>query len=173
LLKPQIEQFLPKVTQFGLRLGICQLTDFLCFHVFAYRRDTKRVAIGSFDAASRNDSLANTSVTPPNSNNTFPGRITATQVSGGPLPLPMRVSGGRLVIGLSGNTRIHNLPRRFMLRDKATRHASSCVVVTHARSSACNPYSPNATVAPRHAVPVRLPRWALRYFTLLGIIGIV
>jgi hypothetical protein len=60
-----------------------------------------------------------------------------------------------------------------MFRDNATRQASICVVVTQARSSACSPYSPNETDAPRHAVPVRLPRWAFRYLTRLGINGMV
>ena len=31
-----------------------------------------------------------------------------------------------------------------------------------------NPYSPNATVLPREAIPARLPRCILRYFTLAG-----
>ena len=39
---------------------------------------------------------------------------TATHPSGEPLPFPMRVSAGFLVIGLSGNTRIQTLPPRLM-----------------------------------------------------------
>src|SRR5437879_821848 len=84
----------------------------------------------------------------------------------------MRVSGGRDVTGLSGKTRIHSFPLRFMLRVSATRAASSCVLVSQARSSVCNPNSPKSIVRLREAVPFRLPRWAFRYFTRLGINGI-
>ena len=43
-----------------------------------------------------------------------PGFTTATHSSGDPLPLPMRVSAGFFVIGLSGKIRIHTLPPRLM-----------------------------------------------------------
>src|SRR5216117_2243959 len=102
----------------------------------------------------------------------LPGRTVATQNSGWPLPLPMRVSGGRAVTGLSGKTRIHNFPLRFMLRVSATRAASNCVLVIHARSSVCKPNSPKSILRLRKAVPFRLPRWAFRYFTRFGINGI-
>jgi len=62
--------------------------------------------------------------TPSISNNILPGRITATQASGAPLPLPIRVSAGFFVIGLSGNKRIHTLPPRLMKRVIAIRAAS-------------------------------------------------
>ncbi|NNE37083.1 MAG: 50S ribosomal protein L16, partial [Gammaproteobacteria bacterium] len=39
-----------------------------------------------------------------------------TQYSTLPLPLPCLTSSGFLVIGLSGNTRIHNLPPRLIWR---------------------------------------------------------
>src|SRR5437899_3491447 len=39
-------------------------------------------------------------------------------------------------------------------------------------SSACKPYSPKATELPRWATPFIFPRWLLRNFTRLGIIGI-
>src|SRR5919106_6371350 len=84
----------------------------------------------------------------------------------------MRVSGGRAVTGLSGKTRIHNFPLRFMLRVSATRAASSCVLVIQARSSVCKPNSPKSILRLREAVPFRLPRWAFRYFTRFGINGI-
>src|SRR5215471_13130688 len=102
----------------------------------------------------------------------LPGRTVATQNSGCPLPFPMRVSGGRAVTGLSGNTRIHSLPLRFMLRVSATRAASIWVLVIQARSSVCNPNSPKSILRLREAVPLRLPRWDFRYFTRSGIIGI-
>src|SRR5256886_2852807 len=102
----------------------------------------------------------------------LPGRTVATQNSGCPLPLPIRVSGGRDVTDLSGKIRIHNLPLRFMLRVNATRAASIWVLVIHARSSVCNPNSPKLIRKLREAVPLRLPRWDLRYFTRLGINGI-
>src|SRR5262245_17353309 len=102
----------------------------------------------------------------------LPGRTVATQNMGWPLPLPMRVSGGREDTGLSGKTRIHNFPLRFMLRVSATRAASSWVAVIHARSRVCRPNSPKSIVRLREAVPFRLPRWAFRYFTRFGINGI-
>src|SRR5262249_1354801 len=102
----------------------------------------------------------------------LPGRTVATQNSGWPLPLPMRVSGGRDVTGLSGKTRIHNFPLRFMFRVSATRTASNCLFVIHARSRVCKPNSPKSILRLREAVPFRLPRWAFRYFTRFGINGI-
>ena len=60
-----------------------------------------------------------------------------------------------------------------MLRVSATRAASICVLVIHARSSVCKPYSPKSMEMLREAVPARLPRWVLRYFTRLGIKGMV
>src|SRR6266478_8202037 len=102
----------------------------------------------------------------------FPGRTVATQYSGGPFPLPIRVSGGRAVTDLSGKIRIQSLPLRFMLRVKATRAASICVLVIHARSSVCRAYSPKAMEMFRVALPARLPRCVLRYFTFFGINGI-
>src|SRR5881275_3468714 len=102
----------------------------------------------------------------------LPGRTVATQYAGGPFPLPIRVSGGRAVTDLSGKIRIHSLPLRFMLRVNATRAASICVLVIQARSRVCNPNSPKSIRRLREAVPLRLPRWDLRYFTLFGINGI-
>src|SRR5207237_9219815 len=104
---------------------------------------------------------------------TLPRRILATQHSGCPLPFPIRFSDGRHVTDLSGKIRIQSLPLRFMLRVRATRAASICVFVIQARSSVCNPNSPKSIRKLREAVPFRLPRWDLRYFTRLGISGIV
>ena len=73
---------------------------------------------------------------------------------------------------LSGKIRIQNLPLRFMLRVSATRAASICVLVIQARSSVCKPNSPKSIRRLREAVPLRLPRWAFRYFTRFGINGI-
>src|SRR2546426_7955052 len=138
----------------------------------AWWRVMNFVRIGSFVAASRSDSRATDSVTPSNSNKMLPGFTVATQYSGWPLPLPMRVSGGRAVTDLSGKMRIHSLPLRFMLRVSATRAASNCVFVIHARSRVCNPNSPKSILRLREAVPLRLPRWDFRYFTRFGINGI-
>src|SRR2546427_406848 len=84
-----------------------------------------------------------------------PGLTTATHSSGLPLPLPIRVSAGFFVTGLSGNTRIHTLPPRLRLRVSATRAASIWRLVTQPRSSALSPYSPNVSVEPRGAEPQR------------------
>src|ERR1700757_3080850 len=132
----------------------------------------KRVRIGSFVAASRNDSRATDSVTPSNSKRMFPGRTVATQNSGLPLPFPIRVSGGRAVTDLSGKIFIQSFPFLFMLRVNATRAASIWIFVIQARSKVCSAYSPKAIETFREALPARLPRWVFRYFTLFGIKGI-
>src|SRR5262249_32195723 len=99
-----------------------------------------------------------------------PGLTTATHPSGAPLPLPMRVSAGFLVIGLSGKTRIQSLPPRLTKRVMATRPASICLPVIQAASVAFSAYSPNAMLVPRLAAPARRPRCCLRYLTFLGIL---
>jgi hypothetical protein len=95
--------------------------------------------IGSLAAASCIARRASISVTPSISNMMRPGRTTHTHCSGAPLPLPMRVSCGFLVIGLSGNTRTQILPPRLMKRVIATRAASICRSVIHAGSIAFRP----------------------------------
>lgn len=81
-------------------------------------------------------SRAISSDTPPISNITLPGFTTATQYSGAPLPLPIRVSAGFLLTGLSGNIFIHTLPPRLMYLVIAIRAASICRDVIHPGSSA-------------------------------------
>src|SRR6267154_2313257 len=98
-----------------------------------------------------------------------PGLITATQSSGAPLPLPIRVSAGFLVIGLSGKTRIQILPPRLIKRVIAIRPASICLLLIQAGSSVFNPNSPNDKLDPRWAFPVIRPRCCFRYLTFLGI----
>src|SRR5256885_5458184 len=51
----------------------------------------------------------------------------------------------------------------------ARRAASICRLLIQHASIAWRPKSPNATVAPRVAIPVRRPRCILRYLTRLGI----
>src|SRR5262247_2815557 len=94
-----------------------------------------------------------------------PGLTTGT-----PLPLPMRVSAGFFVIGLSGKIRIQSLPPRLTKRVMATRPASICFPVIQAASVAFSAYSPNAMLVPRLASPERRPRCCLRYLTFLGIL---
>src|SRR5438128_211155 len=99
---------------------------------------------------------------------TRPGLTTATQPSGEPLPEPMRVSAGFFVTGLSGNTFIHTLPPRLILRVIATRAASIWRLVSHPPSRALSPYSPNWTFTWPRELPRRLPRWCLRCLARLG-----
>src|SRR5204863_7056082 len=129
---------------------------------------TNLVLIGSFAAASFIASLATWGVTAPISKSTRPGLITATQPSGLPLPEPMRVSAGFLVIDLSGKTRIQICPPRLTCLVIARRAASIWRLLIQQASIACRPKSPNATVAPRVAMPWRRPRCILRYLTRLG-----
>src|SRR5436190_14871029 len=98
-----------------------------------------------------------------------PGFTTETHFSGAPLPLPMRVSAGFLVNGLSGKIRRNSLPPRLVKREMATREASIWRSVIHAASMAFSPYSPKARSLPRQALPLRRPRICFLYFTFLGI----
>src|SRR6266851_4491112 len=75
----------------------------------------------------------------------------------------MRVSAGLAVIGLSGKTRIHTLPPRFIKRVSAIRAASISRASNQQGSKACKPNSPKASVLPRWAVPFIRPRCCLRY----------
>src|SRR6202521_1990251 len=138
-------------------------------HQSAPARLTKRVRIGSLCAASCIASCAVARSTPAISNITRPGFTTATHFSGAPFPLPMRVSAGFLVNGLSRKIRIQSFPPRLMNRVMATRDASICRSVIHAGSSALSPYSPKESSPPRQALPLRRPRCCFRYFTFFGI----
>src|SRR3984893_16289467 len=109
------------------------------------------------------------SSTPAISNMMRPGLTTATHFSGAPLPLPMRVSAGFLVNGLSGKIRIHSFPPRLVYCIVSTAAASICRSVIHAGSSALRPYSPKESSPPRQALPLRRPRCCFRYFTFFGI----
>src|SRR6185312_11189459 len=135
----------------------------------ATSRNTNLVLRGILWAARRIASRAISGATPSISNSILPGRITATHSSGAPLPLPIRVSAGFLVIGLSGKRRIQTLPPRLMKRVIAIRAASIWRAVIQPHSMALRPYSPKEIDEPRHAFPVMRPRCTLRNFTFLGI----
>src|SRR5512134_1788275 len=98
-----------------------------------------------------------------------PGFTTATQNSGAPFPLPILVSRGFLVKGLSGNILIHTLPSLFICLVIATLAASICLWVIQAGSIAFKPKLPKDTVNPLVALPALLPLWAFLNFTLFGI----
>src|ERR1700722_9336302 len=103
------------------------------------------------------------------SNMVRPGFTTETHFSGAPLPLPMRVSAGFLVNGLSGKMRIQSLPPRLIKRVIATRDASIWRSVIQAHSIALSPYSPKDNSPPPQALPLRRPRICSLHFTFLGI----
>src|SRR5262245_1994632 len=126
------------------------------------------VGTDSLAAASFSAALAATGSTPSISKRIRPGFTTATQISGDPLPLPMRVPAGFLVSGLSGNTRTQTRPPRLIARVSATRAASISRAVSQARSTHCSPKSPKARELPRHAVPPRRPFCCFRHLTFLG-----
>src|SRR5262245_45580406 len=119
--------------------------------------------------------FAAASVTPPSSNRNVPGRTTAAQNSGSPLPLPMRVSSGIDVIDLCGKTRTYRRPSPRMYCVAAIRPASIVWALTQPPSTACKPNSPKTTRLPRVALPFIRPLWLFRCLTLLGIsaIGLV
>src|SRR6185312_6898259 len=134
-----------------------------------------RTRIGILWAKRARHIFAAASATPPNSYRIVPGRITAAQNSGSPLPLPMRVSSGIDVIDLCGNTRTYSRPSPRMYCVAATRPASIVWALTQPPSTACNPNSPKTTRCPRVALPFIRPLWFFRCFTRLGIsaIGLV
>src|SRR3990170_2668409 len=138
LLEAQLEELLLEVG-----LGVAQLlngllTQFLCFHRTCPRA-TNRVLIGILWAARRIASRAISSVTPSISYRIRAGLTTHTHSSGAPLPLPMRVSAGFFVIGLSGKTRIQIFPPRLTWRVMAIRPASIWRAVIPPGSIACKP----------------------------------
>src|SRR5712692_10391574 len=171
-LKPQAENLLGEFALLNfqlLRIRIAQLFNSPGHGEKPPARVTNFFGIGSLCAARSSASLAVARSTPAISNITRPGFTGATQRSGAPLPLPMRVSAGFLVNGLSGKIRIQSLPPRLMNRVMATREASIWRSVIHAASMAFRPYSPKESSPPRQAFPQRRPRCCLRYFTFFGI----
>src|SRR5262245_27851014 len=175
-LEAQIEDLFVELTPLLLELLFRQLAPLRRLHDQSLRSgysarvcDTNLVVMPIFWAAVRNASRATSSGTPIISYRMRPGFTTATHSSGLPLPLPIRVSAGFLVTGLSGNTRIQTLPPRLRLRVSATRAASIWRLVTQPGSCAFRPKSPKARLEPRVAMPFMRPRWALRYLTRFGI----
>src|SRR4029453_13198479 len=148
-LEAQIEDLFAELARLLLELLLGQLAPLRRLHDQSLRsgysalvRDTNFVVIPIFWAAVRNASRATSSGTPIISYRIRPGFTTATHSSGLPLPLPIRVSAGFFVTGLSGKTRIQTLPPRLRLRVSATRAASICRLVTHPGSRALRPKSP-------------------------------
>src|SRR3954447_6481401 len=135
MLEPQVEQLLLRLREAldELVVGeVAQLDRFRVRHQSASSRVTKRAFMGSFWMARSSASRATFLSGYESSKRIRPGRTTATQRSGLPLPEPMRVSAGFSVTGLSGKTLIHTLPPRLMWRVIAIRAASICRAVTHA-----------------------------------------
>src|SRR5271165_2197448 len=172
-LELQLEQLIGQVTLLVGQLDVGQIADLLCVHLTVPyctpSRATNLVRSGSLCDARRMASAASACETPSISNRILPGRTTATQWSGAPLPLPIRVSAGFLVTGLSGNNRIQILPPRLIKRVMATRLASIWRSVIQPGSKTFKPKSPNDSVLPRQALPAMRPRCCLRYFTFFGI----
>src|SRR5690606_30508750 len=123
LIKAQIAPLGAQLIEFLHQLRVAHRTDFVRLHAWpppvplsdpaaTTSRRTTRHFIGILWMARRSASSASSSRTPPSSNMTRPGFTTATQYSGLPLPLPMRVSAGFCVTGLSGKIRIQTFPPR-------------------------------------------------------------
>lgn len=74
-----------------------------------------------------------------------------------------------MVIGLSGNIRIHILPPRRAQRVIARRPASICLDVTQAGSRALRANLPKQIWLPRADTPFILPRCCLRYLVPTGL----
>src|SRR5256885_2179880 len=140
-LNPHAKELIGELAFADAELVGAEVADFGGLHsIFSWaKRVANFVRIGSFAAASFIASRASGSVTPSISNSTRPGRTTQTHCSGAPLPLPIRVSCGFLVIGLSGNTRVQIFPPRATQRVIATRAASICRSVSQHGSSAFSP----------------------------------
>src|SRR4051794_33441517 len=117
-LNPQAEQLIVEILLALLQLVGPQIAELPDLHdaLSSANRVANRVLMGSFAAARRIASLASVSVTPSISKRIRPGRTTHTHSSGAPLPLPMRVSCGFLVIGFCRDTRTPVLAARFVKR---------------------------------------------------------
>src|SRR5208283_3529771 len=172
-LKLHLEELVRQLALLMKQFGIGQVADLFYIHrqnpQCTPSRSTNFVRSGSLWAANRMASAASVGDTPSISNRILPGRTTATQWSGAPLPFPIRVSAGFLVTGLSGNNRIQILPPRLMKRVMATRLASIWRSVIQPGSMTFNPKSPNDSSPPRQALPHMRPRCCFRYFTFFGI----
>src|SRR6056300_1676298 len=94
----------------------------------------------------------------------------ATHESTEPFPLPIRVSAGRLVIGLSGKIRIQVLPPRLRVRLITRRAASIWRALTYPLPVAWSPIAPKLTALALYDSPVIRPRICLRYLVRFGII---
>src|SRR5271155_997779 len=102
-LKTQPENLLSQLALLGFKLGLAHLavlhraTRVTFRHYSSSARLTNFVRMGSLCEASFIASVADARSTPAISNITRPGFTTATHFSGGPLPLPIRVSAGFFV----------------------------------------------------------------------------
>src|SRR5262249_16534500 len=159
VLEAQAKDLFREFALVHFELALLHLAQFFgaAWHQAAPKRVTNLVRMGSLCAATSQASRAVAASRPSSSNMIRPGSTTATQYSGRPLPLPMRVSGGFLVKGLSGKMRIHIFPPRFRKRERATRAASIWRLVIQAGSIAFRPQSPKASEPPRQALPLRRP----------------
>src|SRR5689334_14571514 len=168
---------IPQLFQFSFHIRLLPSASFFpayrllptAYYATACRRATNRHRTGILCAMRARHRLAVGRSTPETSNITVPGLTTAAQNSGSPLPLPMRTSSGLAEIGLCGKIRMNNRPSRRRKWLAATRPASICLAEIQDATSVCRPYSPNATVLPRVALPFILPRWLLRNLTRFGI----
>ena len=109
------------------------------------------------------------SETPDISNSTLPGFTTATQYSGDPLPLPIRVSAGFFVTGLSGYILIHILPVLFRCLEITILEDSICLAVILELFRDFSPNSPKFNSFPFVAILLLfLPFCCFLNFVLLG-----
>ena len=126
------------------------------------------VFIGSLAPPVLNAEIATFLPTPYISNKIVPALTLTPQCDTFPLPLPIRTSVGFAVMGIVGNTRIHNFPFLLNFLTIACRAASMCLDETVPELVAFNPILPNFNLLEQKLNLDNLPLWTFLYLVFLG-----